>query len=112
MRPVVDTIAGREVELRLTLDGLDQVAAVNPQFGEIAAAFETKVWDWREVKAILGVALRPHGMTMEHVYQDRGVEGCRALAARVFAAAMPKPAGNDEAAAEGGDPQPSRSKST
>jgi len=91
MRPVVETIGGRAVELRLTIDALDQVAAVNPQFGEVLAAFEVGVWDWREVCAILGAALRPHNIPLSALYEDRGIEGCRALAHRVlpdFAAAV------------------------
>lgn len=93
MRPLVETIAGHEVELRLTIDALDEIAGVNPRFGEILLGFEVGAWDWREVTAILGAALRRSGTAVRFsdLYDERGVKGCHDLAQRLFYASMPKP---------------------
>jgi len=102
MRAVVETIAGREVRLSLTLDDLDLVAAVNPQFEEVLRAFDLPVWDWREVRAILTGALSGTGVTLQQLYDERDVGACRDLAKAVWSAAMPKAAaGNAEAVAAG-----------
>lgn len=106
MRSVVRQIGERELDLRLTLDGLDSIAEVNPQFGEIAMAFAVGVWRWDEVKAIVSAALRPHGVRLADAVDDLGVEGCKELAAEIWREAMPKASlGNGLAGvASGGQP--------
>lgn len=102
MRPVIETIAGREIEITLTLGQLDEIAQVNPQFEEMALAFRAGVWDWREVTGILSAALRPHRVKLETVIAEVGAPGAKAMAARIWLAAMgveptEGPAGNVEA---------------
>lgn len=91
MRAVLAKIAGKDVELRLSIDNLDQIATVNPYFGEMAQALAGGApWDWREVRVVLTESLRPHGLEVQAVVDECGVEGAQKLAAEVFLAAMPK----------------------
>lgn len=91
MTPVVRTLGGREVEMRLPMDALDQIAKVNPQFGDIAYAFVTGLWRWEEVRIIVSAAIRPHGLSFEAVFDDLGsVDALAELASEIWAAAMPR----------------------
>jgi len=91
MRPVSFQIAGRSLDLRLTIDDLDKIAAVNPQFGELNAALATSnLWDWREVCVIVNCALAPHKMSVADIYEGENIAAALRLARDLFSAALPQ----------------------
>lgn len=91
MRPVPAKVNGRDLDLRLSIDDLDKIAAVNPQFGELGTALGTdNLWDWREVRVIVDCALAPHGMSSKDLYEGGDITAALELARQVFAAALPQ----------------------
>lgn len=91
MRPVSAKIAGRDLDLRLSIDDLDKIAAVNPQFGELSAALATdNLWDWREIRVIVDCALAPHSMSVKDIYDGDDISSALVLARQVFSAALPQ----------------------
>jgi len=88
MRPVLATIGGAEMALRLSLGDLDEVARAEPDFSRIGRAFAAGEIRWPVVRAILSCALRDAPGALKRFVEERGVIEAHGLAARLFAAAM------------------------
>lgn len=91
-------IGGHERTLALPIQGLEEVAEVNPVFAEVLDVLKLNLWRVPEVKAIVTAGLKYGGdnsdLDFGKVYEELGMRKCAELATQLWVKAWEDDSGN------------------